>query len=73
MDDLLRLLRQVLDRNDWIDADTPLISSGLFDSFAVVGLLVEIESQYGVVIEPEEVDAASFDTPRQILERIGKS
>ena len=70
MDDLLALLRRVLGQDQPIDADTALISSGLVDSLAVVGLLVELETEYGVAIDPEEVDAVSFDTPRQILTRL---
>ena len=70
MDDLLALLRRVLGPDTPIDADTALISSGLVDSLAVVGLLVELETEYGVAIDPEEVDAVGFDTPRQILTRL---
>jgi D-alanine--poly(phosphoribitol) ligase subunit 2 len=70
MEDLLALLRDSLGLGDEIGPDTALISSGLVDSFGVVGLLVDIESRYDVTIEPEEVDAETFDTPRQILERI---
>jgi acyl carrier protein len=70
MDELLALLRDSLGLDDEVGPDTALISSALVDSFGVIGLLGDIEAHYGVVIEPEEVDAETFDTPRQILERI---
>ena len=72
MDDLLFLLKDTLGLGDDVRSDTPLISSGLVDSFGVIGLLGELESRYGIVIEPEEVDAQTFDTPRQILSRLGR-
>jgi D-alanine--poly(phosphoribitol) ligase subunit 2 len=70
MDDLLALLRDSLGLDDELGPDTALISSGLVDSFGVIGLLGDIETRYDVIIEPEEVDAETFDTPRQILRRI---
>jgi D-alanine--poly(phosphoribitol) ligase subunit 2 len=70
MDELLSLVREVVDPAISVAADTPLLTTGLVDSLGVVVLLTEIESRYGVTIEPEEVDASSFDTPAQMLARI---
>jgi acyl carrier protein len=70
MEQLLHLLRDSLGLDGDLGPDTPLISSGLVDSFGVIGLLGDLESHYGVIIEPEEVDVDSFDTPRQILDRL---
>lgn len=70
MDELLDLLKSSLDLGDAIDSDTPLISSGLVDSLGVAILVTELQSHYGVVIDPEEIGAESFDTPEQILARI---
>jgi D-alanine--poly(phosphoribitol) ligase subunit 2 len=70
MDELLQVLGDSLVLRGEIEPDTPLISSGLVDSFGVIGLLGDLESHYGVVIEPEEIDVDSFDTPRQILARV---
>ena len=39
MDELLQVLRESLGLDDELEADTPLLSSGLVDSFAVIGLL----------------------------------
>lgn len=70
MEELLQVLRGSLALDGELDADTALISSGLVDSFGVIGLLGDLESHYGVTIEPEEVDAETFDTPRDILARL---
>ena len=73
MDELLQVLNESLGLDGQVDAETPLLSSGLVDSFGVIGLLSDLESHYGVIIEPEEVDAESFDTPVQILERLQRA
>ena len=71
MDDLLDLLKTSLRIEEPLEPETPLISSGLIDSFDIVALLGELEAQYGVAIQPEEIDVATFDTPRQILAQLG--
>ena len=73
MDELLKVLNESLGLDGQVDAETPLLSSGLVDSFGVIGLLSDLESHYGVTIEPEEVDAETFDTPVQILERLQRA
>ncbi len=67
MDRMLRLITSSLRVSEPIDADTPLISSGIIDSFDVVTLLSLFEGEYGVVISPEEIDVEHFDTPNQML------
>ena len=73
MDELLQVLNDSLGLDGAIESDTALISSGLVDSFGVIGLLGDLESHYNVVIEPEEIDAETFDTPKQILERLQRA
>ena len=70
MEDLVRLISTALRISEPIDSHTPLISSGIIDSFDVVALLAIFESHYGVVIEPEEIDVERFDTPSQMLSHI---
>lgn len=60
----------VVEPEEEIQADTPLLSTGIIDSFDVTALLGAIEDTYGVVIDPEEVDVDTFDTPVQMLSRI---
>jgi acyl carrier protein len=73
MEELLQVLDDSLGLDEEVRPDTPLISSGLVDSFGIIGLLGDLEAHYGVVIEPEEVDAETFDTPQQILERLRRA
>lgn len=70
MDDLIQVIRTELGISEAIDSETPLISSGVIDSFDIVVLLNVLESNYGVSISAEEIDVEEFDTPRQILSRI---
>jgi D-alanine--poly(phosphoribitol) ligase subunit 2 len=70
MEELIQLLQSTLKIKPLLQADTPLLSSGLIDSFQVVALLAALETRYKVSIPPEDVDAESFDTPAQILAAI---
>jgi acyl carrier protein len=50
-----------------LEADTPLISSGLVDSLSLISVLAFIEDEFGVVIPDEAATAAAMNTPRLIL------
>lgn len=67
MNELIQLIRTALKLKTPIHAETPLLSSGLIDSFKVVVLLSALEQQYGVAIPVENIDVDTFDTPAQIL------
>jgi serine O-acetyltransferase len=66
----INLLSDLVEPDEEIEVDTPLLSTGLVDSFDIAALLSVIEDVYGVTIEPDEVDTATFDTPLQMLLRI---
>lgn len=66
MDDLLSLICRELGIAAALDPDTPLISSGLADSLKISGLLSALQAEYGVRIDPADVGADNFDTPRAI-------
>lgn len=68
--ELINLIESTIGISAPIDAETPLLSSGLIDSIQVVALLTTLEDGYGVTIRPEQVDADSFDTPAQMLATI---
>lgn len=70
MERLIDLIQRTLELDDPLEADTPLLTSGLVDSFDVVALLAVFESEYGAVVSPEDVDADTFDTPAQILDML---
>ena len=50
--------------------DTPLISSGVLDSIAVVKLVAHLEEAYGVELEAHEMSADFLDTPAMIAENV---
>ena len=66
MDAILRILRDDLGIASRVDGDTPLISSGLVDSFHVATLLTALEAHYQVRIEPADIGVDNFDTPGQM-------
>jgi len=55
-----------------IPPDTPIISSGLIDSFSLVDLALFIEDQFGVQIDDTELNAESFDSINELAALIEK-
>jgi acyl carrier protein len=63
------------DANAPIDIDTPLVSSGMVDSFALVGMLLELEKVTKRRIPPMKVAPQDMDTVRLMFstaQRVGK-
>jgi acyl carrier protein len=56
--------------NRIIQPDEALISSGLIDSFSLVDLALYVEDTFGVHIDDTELNAATFDTLRQLVQLI---
>jgi acyl carrier protein len=58
-----------------LDKDTPLVSSGLIDSMALVDVLMELERVTHKRISPAKVQPKDMDTVAKMLataERVGK-
>jgi len=55
-----------------IDDDTPLISSGIVDSFSMVSLKVFLEKKYDIKLPDEEATPEAFDTVNSIVELVKK-
>jgi acyl carrier protein len=53
-----------------IQADEPLISGGLIDSFHLVDLGLFVEDQFDVKIDDTELNAETFDTLAQLADLI---
>ena len=53
-----------------IELDTPLITSGLVDSFSLVSVLAFIEDEFHVVIPDEAATAEAMNTVGLILQLI---
>ncbi len=58
---------------DEIDDSTPLISSGIIDSLALVDLLVRLEAEVGLRLEPGEISADNLDSVDRMLAFIRKA
>ena len=50
-----------------IEDETPLFSSGLIDSFAIVELLLFLEKHTGSRLGAEDINLDNLDTVQQIL------
>ncbi|MBN1824928.1 MAG: acyl carrier protein [Candidatus Eisenbacteria bacterium] len=55
-----------------IKVDTPLISSGIVDSFSMVSLKMYLEEEYGIKMTDEEASTEAFDTVGSILALVKK-
>lgn len=52
------------------DLSLPLLENDLLDSLAVVELLVELESAFGIVLSPSEVTREDIGTPQKIIDLV---
>jgi acyl carrier protein len=52
--------------SQWLNAESPLFSSGVIDSFGLLELIAFLEDAYGVTIDPVRHDLRALDTPRRI-------
>ena len=67
-DSLLAFLEEDLGVDiDGVEADTPLFSSQLVDSFALVTLMMFLEKQTGIRIAPVDVNLDNMDTIARML------
>jgi acyl carrier protein len=56
--------------NRIIDPHSPLISSGLIDSFSLIDLALYVEDEFSVHIDDSELNASTFDTIDQLSDLI---
>ena len=52
--------------------DTPLISSGIVDSFSMVSLKAFLERKYAIKLPDDEATPKAFDTVNSIVELVKK-
>ncbi len=55
-----------------LDENTPLISSGIVDSFSMVSLKRFLEKKYGITIPDEEASPQAFDTVTSIIALVNR-
>ncbi len=62
--------REYLEEDQEITVDTPLISSGIVDSFSMVSLKRFIEKKYNIAIPDDRATPQAFDTVNKICELV---
>ena len=55
-----------------LDENTPLITSGIVDSFSMVSLKRFLEKKYSVSIPDADATPEAFDTVNKIIELVGR-
>jgi D-alanine--poly(phosphoribitol) ligase subunit 2 len=55
------------------DLNLNLFDAGLLDSLGVIELLVQIEEDLGLKLEPTEIEREEIETPRKIIDLILKN
>ena len=55
-----------------LDENTPLISSGIVDSFSMVSLKRFLEKKYAISIPDADATPEAFDTVNKIIELVGR-
>jgi len=55
-----------------LDENTPLISSGIVDSFSMVSLKRFLEKKYEISIPDDEASTEAFDTVTSIIEIVNR-
>jgi acyl carrier protein len=73
-DDLKKLLIDYVkkeyleeDTEEEIDENTPLISSGIVDSFSMVSLKTFVEKKFNIKISDEKATTEAFDSVNNII------
>jgi len=68
------IIDEYVDEDDDLDigVDSPLISSGIVDSFSMVSLKVFLEKKYDIRIPDDEATPEEFDTVTKIVELVKK-
>lgn len=66
VEDLIGYLKNDLNIDEPVDAETELFSSGLLDSVSMVSLITFIEERSGATIQPGDVTLDNFDTVERI-------
>ncbi len=68
------VIDEYIDEDDDIEVenDTPLISSGIVDSFSMVSLKAFVEKKYGISLPDSEATPEAFDTVDAIVTLVKK-
>jgi acyl carrier protein/D-alanine--poly(phosphoribitol) ligase subunit 2 len=64
------VIAEYADEDDEVTYDTPLISSGLVDSFSMVSLKRFLEVKYKISIPDEDASPEAFDSVNKIADLV---
>ncbi len=72
MDKILEILKRIKPEVDFING-TDLVDEGVLDSIDIVTIISEIEEEYGIEIDPNEIDPDNFQSVTAMLDMIEKA
>ena len=71
VDDIIALIVPLTPSSARVGAHTPVLSTGLLDSYRFAAFVEALRSKAGVDIDVGDVGVDNFDTPAQILAFLG--
>lgn len=71
MEKLIEILNRIKPEIDFTVSHN-LVDKGMLDSIDIVTIVSEIETEYSVEIEPEEIDPDNFQSAASMFEMINK-
>ena len=69
---ILKIIKTICGMDLRQNMDVNLFSEGWLNSLTTIELLIEIEEELGIVIEPTEVERNDIDTPRKIVDFVAR-
>lgn len=72
MEKLLEILKRVKPEMDFLYS-IDLVDEGVLDSIDIVSIISEIEEEYGIEVDPDEIDPDNFQSASAMLEMIQKA
>ena len=72
MEKLLELLKRVKPEVDFVN-NFSLVDDGILDSIDIVSIITEIETEYSIEIDPDDIDPDNFQSAATIFEMIEKA
>lgn len=67
-EDLIRFIRDELNVEDDIAADTELFSTAILDSVAMMNIIAFVEEKASIEVRPADVTLENFDTVQSIVD-----
>lgn len=72
MDKLLEILNRIKPEVNFMVCQN-LVDEGILDSIDIVSIISEIETEYSIEIDPDEIDPDNFQSAKAIQEMLEKA